>query len=81
MPERLQPYAVEAAAPMEQRLQPHAAAEAATPCRCLLEMWEAAVHQIPIVLFPVVGGGWSPDDARTLLSDLMGQMQALSPQP
>ena len=43
---------------------------------CLLEMWEAAVNQIPIVLFPVVGGGWTPDDARTLLSDLMGQMQS-----
>ena len=46
---------------------------------CLLEMWEAAVNQIPIVLFPVVGGGWTPDDARTLLSDLMGQMQARNP--
>ena len=42
-------------------------------------MWEAAVNQIPIVLFPVVGGGWTPDDARTLLSDLMGQMQARNP--
>ena len=46
---------------------------------CLLEMWEAAVNQIPIVLFPVAGGGWTPDDARTLLSDLMGQMQARNP--
>ena len=46
---------------------------------CLLEMWEAAVNQVPIVLFPVVGGGWTPDDARTLLSDLMGQMQARNP--
>ena len=46
---------------------------------CLLEMWEAAVNQIPIVLFPVVGGGWTPDDARTLLSDLRGQMQARNP--
>eukprot|EP00964_Phaeocystis_antarctica_P071373 scaffold43540_cov51-Phaeocystis_antarctica.AAC.1 len=42
---------------------------------CLLEVWEAAVNQIPIVLFPVVGGNWTLDDARTLLSDLMGQMQ------
>ena len=40
-----------------------------------MEMWEAAVSQIPIVLFPVVGGNWTLDDARTLLSDLMGQMQ------
>eukprot|EP00964_Phaeocystis_antarctica_P008662 scaffold4690_cov64-Phaeocystis_antarctica.AAC.2 len=42
---------------------------------CLLEMWEAAVNEIPIVLFPVVGGDWTQDDACTLLSDLMGQMQ------
>jgi hypothetical protein len=40
-----------------------------------MEMWEAAVNEIPIVLFPVVSGGWTLDDARTLLSDLMGQMQ------
>ena len=38
-------------------------------------MWEAALNEIPIVLLPVVGGNWTPDDARTLLSDLMGQMQ------
>ena len=43
---------------------------------CLLEMWEAALNEIPIVLFPVVGGDWTQDDARTLLSDLMGQMQS-----
>ena len=42
---------------------------------CLLEMWEAAVNQIPIVLFPLVSGGWTQNDARTLLGDLMGQMQ------
>ena len=42
-------------------------------------MWEAALNEIPIVLCPVVGGGWTPDDARTLLSDLMGQMQARNP--
>eukprot|EP00964_Phaeocystis_antarctica_P085501 scaffold54005_cov69-Phaeocystis_antarctica.AAC.2 len=42
-------------------------------------MWEAAVNEIPIVLFPVVGGDWTPDDARTLLSDLMGQMQTRNP--
>ena len=42
-------------------------------------MWEAALNEIPIVLFPVVGGGWTPDDARTLLSDLMGQMQRRNP--
>ena len=46
---------------------------------CLLEMWEAAVNEIPIVLFPVVGGDWTPDDARTLLSDLMEQMQSRNP--
>eukprot|EP00964_Phaeocystis_antarctica_P161960 scaffold135247_cov145-Phaeocystis_antarctica.AAC.1 len=39
-------------------------------------MWEAAVNEIPIVLFPVVGGNWTQDDACTLLSDLMGQMQS-----
>ena len=43
---------------------------------CLMEMWEAAVNQIPIVLFPVVSGGWTLDDARTPLSDLMGQVQS-----
>ena len=43
---------------------------------CLLEMWEAALHEIPIVLFPVVGGNWTQDDARMLLSDLMRQMQS-----
>ena len=42
-------------------------------------MWEAALNEIPIVLCPVVGGGWTPDDARTLLSDLMGQMQSRNP--
>merc|ERR1719424_880676 len=46
---------------------------------CLMEMWEAAVNEIPVVLFPVVGGNWTQDDARTLLSDLMGQMQGLNP--
>jgi len=46
---------------------------------CLLEMWEAALNEIPVLLFPVVGGGWTPDDARTLLSDLMGQMQTRNP--
>ena len=34
------------------------------------------MNEIPIVLCPVVGGGWTPDDARTLLSDLTGQMQS-----
>ena len=43
---------------------------------CLLEMWEAAVKRIPIVLFPVVGGNWTLADTGTLLSDLMGQMEA-----
>jgi hypothetical protein len=42
-------------------------------------MWEAALNEIPIVLCPVAGGGWTPDDARTLLSDLMGQMQPRNP--
>ena len=46
---------------------------------CLLEMWEAALNEIPIVLFPVVGGDWTQDDACTLLSDLMGQMQSRNP--
>ena len=42
-------------------------------------MWEAALNEIPIVLFPIMGGGWTLDDARTLLSDLMGQMQSRNP--
>jgi len=42
---------------------------------CLMEMWEAAVNQIPVLLFPVVNNGWTLDDARMLLSDLAGQMQ------
>ena len=46
---------------------------------CLLEMWEAALKQVPIVLFPVVGGGWTQADARVLLGDLMGQMQDYNP--
>ena len=47
---------------------------------CLMEMWEAAVTRVPIVLFPVVNGGWSLEDARTLLSDLMGQMHGRNPE-
>ena len=46
---------------------------------CLMEMWEAAVNEIPVVLFPVVGGNWTKDDACTLLSDLLGQMQTRNP--
>ena len=46
---------------------------------CILEMWEAALTQVPIVLFPVVGGGWTPADARVLLGDLMGQMRDFNP--
>ena len=42
-------------------------------------MWEAALNEIPIVICPMVGGGWTSDDARTLLSDLMGQMQSRNP--
>ena len=37
------------------------------------------MNQVPVVLFPVARGGWTPDDARALLSDLMGQMQAPNP--
>ena len=37
------------------------------------------MNEIPIVLFPVVGGNWKQEDARTLLSDLMGQMQTFNP--
>ena len=44
-----------------------------------MEMWEAAVNQVPIVLFPVVNGGWTLNDARALLSDLMGQMHGRNP--
>lgn len=41
---------------------------------CLMEMWEAALNQVPIVIFPVSGGCWSSSDTRMLLSDLTGQM-------
>ena len=47
---------------------------------CLMEMWEAAVMRVPIVLFPVVGGGWTLEDTVTLLGDLMGQMDARNKQ-
>ena len=43
---------------------------------CLMEMWEAALMRVPIVLFPVFGGGWDLADTVTLLSDLPGQMEA-----
>ena len=43
---------------------------------CLMEMWEAAVKRIPIVLFPVVSGGWTLVDTATLLGDLDGQMHS-----
>ena len=46
---------------------------------CLMEMWEAAVKRVPIVLFPVVRGGWTLEDTVTLLSDLQGQMQVRNP--
>jgi hypothetical protein len=46
---------------------------------CLLEMWEAALNEISIVLFPVIGGEWTQGDACTLLSDLMGQMPSRNP--
>ena len=47
---------------------------------CLLEMWEAAVMRVPVVIFPVVGSGWTLEDTVTLLSDLTGQMEARNPQ-
>ena len=47
---------------------------------CLLEMWEAAVKRVPIVLFPVVSGGWTLFDTITLLSDLKGQMPSRNQQ-
>ena len=46
---------------------------------CLMEMWEAATHQVPIVLFPVVGGGFELADAVHLLSDLATRMPARNP--
>ena len=46
---------------------------------CLMEMWEAAVCSIPILLFPVVGGGFELDDARALLGDLGNEMRARNP--
>ena len=42
---------------------------------CLMEMWEAARHQIPIVLFPVVGGGFDLADTKHLLSNLEVEME------
>ena len=35
--------------------------------------------QVPVVIFPVVGGGWTLEDACALLSDLKVQMQARNP--
>ena len=43
---------------------------------CLMEMWEAAVKRVPIVLFPVVSGGWTLVDTVTLLGNLDGQMHS-----
>ena len=42
---------------------------------CIMEMWEAARHQIPIVLFPVIGGGFDMADAKYLLSNLEAEME------
>ena len=42
---------------------------------CIMEMWEAARHQIPIVLFPVIGGGFDMADAKYLLSNLEVEME------
>ena len=51
---------------------------------CLMEIWEAAVSQVPIIFFPVkkkaLDGGWSLEDARTLIGDLMGQMPGRNPE-
>ena len=46
---------------------------------CLLEMWEAAVHQVPIVLFPVVGKSFELEDTVELLGDLEAQMLTRNP--
>ena len=46
---------------------------------CLMEMWEAAVHQVPIVLFPVVGKGFELADTVKLLGNLEVEMQGLNP--
>ena len=43
---------------------------------CIMEMWEAARHQIPIVLFPVIGGGFDLADAKHLLSNLEVEMES-----
>ena len=43
---------------------------------CLVEMWEAALNQVPIVILPFAGGCWSSRDTRMLLSDLKGLMPA-----
>ena len=46
---------------------------------CLMEMWEAAVTQVPIVLFPVVGQGFELKDAVQLLGNLETEMPAYNP--
>ena len=46
---------------------------------CLMEMWEAARAKIPIVLFPVVGGGFDLADVRHLLGSLSTEMHARNP--
>ena len=44
-----------------------------------MEIWEAATHRVPIVLFPVSGMAFELDEAAALLSDLAEHMEAHNP--
>jgi len=43
---------------------------------CLMEMWEAAIKRVPIVLFPVANSGWTLGDTVILLGNLEEQMHS-----
>ena len=41
---------------------------------CIMEMWEAATHSVPLVILPVMGKGFDLEHVTQLLSDLgLGQ--------
>ena len=46
---------------------------------CLMEMWEAAMHQVPVVLLPVAGKGFELEATVELLSDLNVHMRPRNP--
>ena len=41
-----------------------------------MEMWEAAIKRVPIVLFPVANSGWTLGDTVKLLGNLEEQMHS-----